>query len=496
MLIEVRFSRKTHQVIGFQDLISKMVPAAAAILALLAGIGCSSRPDGIIGVSGVYNYSPSVIESGKIMQFWWCAESPNPAKSSQNSDTIQYESINTVTKATQGPMTVLAETPGAWDEIFTCNPRVIEGIFVNPLGDGQTYTYALYYVGLGNAPTNNIGVAFSNDGIHWNKYPQPVISADSDSGYGVGQPVLFNVDHKSNLRMFYEDSNPVEHHIAATSTDGVHFTVQGPITEVGLDPNYPNPIWGDMAYDPNVGDWYALFNEGLRNPATTGGITERGQFGIGLYRIPDAALMSGSTAWQQLHTFDTNATGFESNFIGAIAHDPYGNVNVGGYPTILIYLSVSYPQPSWNASPLDAAKSGQPPNWAIAPESWAPNNPLLPLSVYQNSKVDEVTTGWVDPSGGFQDLQLLGHLYESPQQGASVALYGCKGGSTSYFVSLDSACEGARILGVNGYAFSKPVAGQNLVAAYRCRDGADYFVSQDPKCGGQTTDEFLGYVPR
>ena len=31
----------------------------------------------------------------------------------------------------------------------------------------------------------------------------------------------------------------------------------------------------------------------------------------------------------------------------------------------------------------------------------------------------------------------LGHLYESPQQGATVAFYGCKSGETDYFVSLD-----------------------------------------------------------
>jgi hypothetical protein len=63
-----------------------------------------------------------------------------------------------------------------------------------------------------------------------------------------------------------------------------------------------------------------------------------------------------------------------------------------------------------------------------------------------------------------------------------------------YFVSLDSACEGARILGMNGYGYSGPVAGLNLVALYRCKTSTDHFVSTDPKCEGASTQELLGYV--
>jgi hypothetical protein len=108
--------------------------------------------------------------------------------------------------------------------------------------------------------------------------------------------------------------------------------------------------------------------------------------------------------------------------------------------------------------------------------------------------VHEVTTGWIDPRGGFTLESTLGHLYPSPQQGATVPFYGCKGGSMDYFVSLDSACEGSRMLGRNGYGYSRPVAGLDLVALYRCSSGHDHFVSKDPKCEGQLTQELLGYV--
>ena len=44
--------------------------------------------------------------------------------------------------------------------------------------------------------------------------------------------------------MFYEDYTPVVHHVKATSTDGIHFTVQGVLTSNGLDGEKPRPHLG------------------------------------------------------------------------------------------------------------------------------------------------------------------------------------------------------------------------------------------------------------
>jgi hypothetical protein len=57
-----------------------------------------------------------------------------------------------------------------------------------------------------------------------------------------------------------------------------------------------------MVYDPVTGYWYAGFNLPLRDPSTTGGEVERGQYGIQLYRIPDASLLTGATPWELLTT--------------------------------------------------------------------------------------------------------------------------------------------------------------------------------------------------
>ena len=465
---------------------------------VLAEVGCgvtlAPTPKGaIVGRPGLYDYSPSVIQSGDVQQFWWCGLTANPSDSSQTSDTILYESINATSHVTFGPVPVLGESPGAWDSIFTCNPKVIQGVFSNPLGDGQIYSYAMYYVGFGGT-VNNIGVAFSKDGISWKKYPKPIITPISEIGYGVGQPALYNSDRKAGIWMFYEESNSTVYHIEATSTDGIHFTVQGTLTTNGLDPNNPQPTWGDMAYDPTTGYWYAGFNLPLRDPATTGDVGERGQYGIQLYRIPSSSLLTGTTPWQLLWTVDTNLTGQESNFIPSFLSDGYGNLNVGEYPTIQMYTSMSNPQPAWNASPAAAGRAGDTSNWDIGSAAWVPSNQLVAFNQYFNNKVHEATTGWIDPKGGFTLESTVGHLYQGPQQGANVPFYGCKDGSTDYFVSLDHLCEGARILGVNGYGYAQPVAGINLVALYRCTTDTDHFVSQDPTCAGQAAGLLLGYI--
>jgi hypothetical protein len=468
--------------------------ALAAFEAALAVSGCSSPhlPRGMIGRLGRYDYSPSIIQTGNVRQFWWCGIARNPTNSSQETDAILYESMDMTTLKATAPVTVLAETKGAWDAEFTCNPKVIGGTFTNPLGDGVTYKYALYYVGINQLSNNNIGVAFSLDGISFKKYPQPVIYADNGIGYGVGQPALYNSDHQAAITMFYEDSYPQARHIKATSSDGVHFTIQGEITRKGLDPLCPGQ-WGDMAYDAKTGYWYALFNRDVRNPDTTGGVVERGQYGVALYRIPDSALLTGDVPWEALTTIDTNATGFESNFIGGLVRDFYGTVNVGSYPKIDMYVSVSDPQPGWDASPKNAADSARPDTWDIAPAEWVPDQPPMALTQYSNGGAYLVTTGWV-PVGAFQKQAVAGHVYQSPQAGADTQLYACKRGTADSFVSLDPACEGERIIGTNGFAYSKPLASMQLVPVYRCVSARGHFVSQDAKCEGQTNDGLLGYV--
>lgn len=475
-----------------------------AFLLASVAFGCGVTPGGpppgaFLGIPGVYNYSPSALQIGNLQQFWWCGQAQNPARSSQFSDTIQYATLNVFTHQMQGPVTVLAETPGTWDSVYACNPKVIGGTFTNPFADGKSYSYAMYYVGTPNTAgnANAIGAAFSNDGVHWRKLSQPVILPSSQSGYGVGQPAVYNSDRKSGIWLFYEDSTgPVPYqHVQAVSTDGVHFRVAGTLTTNGLDTVIPGASWGDMACDASAKYWYAVFNLPLRDPSTTGNVTERGQPGVALFRIPAASLLSGSAPWQLLRIVDTNSVGNESVFIAGLLRDQYGRVNTGSYPAIQFFTSISDPSPPWNASPSAAAESAEPPQWDIGVAQWTPTDPPLALNRYANPSVHEVTTGWIDPTAKFTLQSTLGHLYESPQHGAALALYGCKAGSFDYFVSTDSSCAGKRLLGLEGYGYPQPQPGLNLVALYSCAGAHDHFVSTDPQCEGQPAPgQLLGYA--
>jgi predicted GH43/DUF377 family glycosyl hydrolase len=224
-----------------------------------------------------------VIQSGNTTQVWWCGGDYNPAGRSQYSDSIQYESLDLSLHAKVGPLAVLGETQNAWDSVFLCNPKVIKGIFTNPLGNGKTYSYAMYYVATDQTggDYNRIGVAFSNDGLSWQKYPQPIILPETKAGYGVGEPALYNIDCRQAIRLFYEDYSNFPHHVAAISSDGVHFTQQGILSATGIPRSNAEQSWGDLAFDAKTGYWYGAYNLAFRDPSTTGGIVERGQYGFG-----------------------------------------------------------------------------------------------------------------------------------------------------------------------------------------------------------------------
>jgi hypothetical protein len=461
----------------------------------LSSCGTSGTPAGaVVGRAGRYDYSPSIMQTGAQLQIWWCGQGRNPEKDSQDTDSILYASIDMKTGRKTNPAVVLAETPGAWDEVFTCNPRVIRGSFENPLEDGKTYTYAMYYVATAvpAGVDNNIGVAFSNDGILWKKYKKPVIYSDSASNYGVGQPAVYNMDGKSNLVLLYENINHSIEHLKATSTDGIHFSVQGTLTKNGFDPNNPSPSWGDIGYDPVTKYWYAAFNLPTRNRSTVGGHGEYGQYGIQMYRIPDSSLLTGATPWQLLKTFDTNSTGYEANFLAGFLKDQHGNLNVGSYPKIQLYPSIANPRPSWDDDADALGHAAGLIQWDIGSLMWIPGEAKRTVTRYKNDDSYDTTTGYVDSH--FVADAVLGHLYEGMHNAATVPFFNCKKNPKDYFVSLDPICGGSYIVGLEGYGYAKP-AGASTVALYSCSSASHgHFASKDSHCEGRGTGTLLGYM--
>jgi len=113
---------------------------------------------------------------------------------------------------------VLTPTPGAWDSIHVSTPRV--------LYDGRMFR--MWYEG-GNVTTAGIGYAYSSGGIIWKKYPEPVLlpgpaEAWDSSAVGLGS-IIWN---GTRFLMWYTGSSPVAFPNGAfglaTSNDGVTWT--------------------------------------------------------------------------------------------------------------------------------------------------------------------------------------------------------------------------------------------------------------------------------
>ncbi len=71
-------------------------------------------------------------------------------------------------------------------------------------------------------------------------------------------------------------------------------------------------------------------------------------------------------------------------------------------------------------------------------------------------------------------------------------LYECKVGAHN-LVTRAAGCEGQQPLGPLGYAAQN--AAPNRKAMYRCyvASSGDHFLSADPSCEGQRTEQLLGY---
>ena len=106
--------------------------------------------------------------------------------------------------------------PGAWDDLALDFPAVV------PMGAG----YLMLYGGIDGNETTRIGVATSDDGIAWQKDPEPVLAADSCGKLGARyaaqpRPIPTATGY---LMLFDQDRETA----MATSTDGHAWTCVGP----------------------------------------------------------------------------------------------------------------------------------------------------------------------------------------------------------------------------------------------------------------------------
>jgi hypothetical protein len=437
------------------------------------------------GSSDRYNYAPTAVQVGTVRHYYWCGY--DKAYGNFDSDTILTQSIDTKTGHKTPVQVALRPTRGAWDKQYTCNPGVVMGSFTNPT-DHRHYRIALFYVGAANAKGvhNSIGVAYSNDWTTFHKRSTPVLSppAGCSAKYGYGQPTVYNHDGKDRLWLFYDDTCTSRY--KRIELDGTTRGATSTVTTKG----FTHSEGLEFGYDDTDHAWYAAGNSESDKRAH-----ERGSASFQLYRIPEGALVTGSSSWSEMSRVDTNLVGYESLSIPTVLRDPYGNVTIPGvYPNIVLpYTVTNTHRPAARSTLAADNKLTSAPNWRVIQLTWRPGHPLRRLKRYHSASLnrDEVTTGYVD-TRTFKDPKTLGMLYEEPTGQATRALYGCRNGSDDYFVSTRADCEGKKLLGLEGYAY--PTGQLGRMPLYRCNTGSSHFVSNDPTCEGHRRESLLGYA--
>lgn len=477
--------------------------AVAAVLAALAPASATTTTDGVraAGRDLLYDYTPSFIRHGNIVQEYWCG-ARNSSDPSSYHDSIQYQEYTTSGALMVPVHTVLTNSldAAAWDGRFACNATVVKGGFVNPLGDGVTYPYAMYYVGTSvvGGTDNQIGAAFSLDGNAWTKYPSPVIAyADPGHGwYGDAQPSAYWTG--TQLLLSYELADGgTNTHWQAASSDGVHFAAPARISDAGFASPTPQmipytnkiPCWGSIAYSTVDRRWYATICDGWRPAATTGGTAESGDWGITLVSTDD--LFAGT--WTTLNTYDTGQSGDEVNFLGGILRNPDGTVYSAGQPSVTVEASASNPRIPWNASGSAIGANAAVSHWDVIPFTWSPGDGLRTIIRVHNGSTYYTTTGWFDAIAyPTTDPQTLGGLYEGPTGEATVPVFSCKAFASNYFWTVSPDCQGQLMVGIAGYGYATPAA--DRIPLYRCEvPGVGSYVDSNPACGGNTSYGLIAY---
>lgn len=144
------------------------------------------------GTQAPYNYAPSVLSENGTTKMWWCSQLPQTGPDGDDVLYARAPRIDGPYGANGAAATAALSGSGAngFDAKHTCDPSVLN------VGG----TYYMYYTGsAGDREHGNaIGLATSEDGVHWQRHQQPVVTPSmANTGtntYGAGQPSALYLD--------------------------------------------------------------------------------------------------------------------------------------------------------------------------------------------------------------------------------------------------------------------------------------------------------------
>lgn len=276
-----------------------------------------------------WDYSPSWIADSVTGydRVWWCSDRYGVGEPTGEVDVIKYSYGNP--PPANFSQVVLTPNMSGWENVCVCDPAVIRGNFY--VG-GRNFSHAMYYTASPNCGTDNkIGVAFSNNGINWQKYSgNPIIASAGRpscppdqvclSSYGAGQAQARNWNGGAGVQLWYTDSDGAQGSgiYERTSSNGISFGTARKLSIVGIT-CAPGCLGGPaIALSPSS-PWelYLLI---------------RKSYNLTLYKIPYDQRFAGT--WTQVDYFTPSEAGYGAIFEGGFRTDYFGNLFYSTWPTI------------------------------------------------------------------------------------------------------------------------------------------------------------------
>lgn len=245
-----RIGRRTTVLVAFLlALVAISAPIVLGAFGFTSNGITLSRTDSTPGAVP-YDYAPSVMVDGSTTKMWWLCGEHDPSTGFVL-DTVCYATKTTGAWSTPTVVLRSDKTNYPWEGDFLGDPSVVKGSYA---ADGNSYTYALYYGAADvSGQGNDIGVAFSNDGVSWHKYSGNPVVSDPQAlyDYGTGLPSAYSTGG-ANVTLAYFDHRRNGQTFVRTSTDAKSFAATTPYRL----PFSGTELFADIAYSQSESRWY------------------------------------------------------------------------------------------------------------------------------------------------------------------------------------------------------------------------------------------------
>lgn len=189
----------------------------------------------------------ALVRAGRVW-YWYQSRSPARIGLATSPDARQWR---------KEPDSVLGLGPiGSWDEMGVGDPSVIEA-------GASLY---LFYVGMDRARRQRLGVARSEDGVHWTKLlANPILEIGPDGAFdenGLGEPAVWASNGRYWMLYTGRDRHENRRIGLAESANGVSWVRSARAPVLSGEQAWDGKVVCDPTVAPGTGGWHVWFGGG------------------------------------------------------------------------------------------------------------------------------------------------------------------------------------------------------------------------------------------